>query len=100
MFGLNEIQINKNQEQAVVALLEERANLTALQASETHNPDVDFTIGSWQLQKVLTDSGKVTLRYIENRWTQRPTYHLISKANDLIELLGSIRSDANQDAGV
>jgi hypothetical protein len=100
MFGLNEIQINKNQEQAVVALLEERAQIASLRASEEHNPSVDFSVGFHELQKLLVASGRVTLGGVENRWSQRPTFHLVGKANDLIELLGAIRSDASKDAGV
>lgn len=99
MFGLNEIEINKTQEQAVIALCEARATEASVQAGENHNPILNIGVGSSRLAFLLSKKG-FTNNGVENRWTQRPTFNFEGLASDFIEALNEVKGDSTNDAGV
>lgn len=98
MFGVNEIQINREQEKALIGLLEERATQARLNAGNETNAVIRFGIGSWQLKKLLEDNG-FEVNSVDDRFTQRPTWNFAGIASEFIEVLSLIRSDHTVEAG-
>lgn len=99
MFGNNEIQINREQEKALIGLLEERATQARLNAGDGTDAVVNFGIGSWELKKLLESKGFVVDSVVD-RFTQRPVWNFAGVASNFIEVLSAIRGDSTIEAGV